>query len=58
MPVANAPPIDVFSVYDDPPGPIAEDYIIDPDYLLVSEIDISDTRQYGIYISIQHVITF
>jgi hypothetical protein len=32
MPVANAPPIDVFPVYDDPPGPIADDYIIDPDF--------------------------
>ncbi len=32
MPVANAPPSDVFPVYDDLPGPIADDYIIDPDY--------------------------
>ena len=31
MPVANAPPIDVFPVYDDPPGTIADDYIIVPD---------------------------
>ena len=32
MPVENVPPIDVFTVYDDPPGPSADDYIRDPDY--------------------------
>ena len=31
-PLANAPPIDVFPAYDDPPGPRADDYIIDPEY--------------------------
>jgi hypothetical protein len=32
MPVANAPPIDVFPVYNEQPEPIVDDYIIDPDY--------------------------
>ena len=31
-PLANAPPIDVFPAYDDPPGPDADDYVIDPQY--------------------------
>jgi hypothetical protein len=31
-PRANAPPIDVFPVYDEQPGPSADDYIIDPEY--------------------------
>ena len=31
-PVANAPPIDVFPVYDEQPGPNANDYIVDPEY--------------------------
>ena len=31
-PLANAPPIDVFPAYDDPPGPGADDYVIDPQY--------------------------
>jgi hypothetical protein len=32
MPVANGPPIDIFPVYDDSPGPTANDYIVAPDY--------------------------
>ena len=32
LPVVNAHNSDVFPIYDDPPGPIADDYIIDPDY--------------------------
>jgi hypothetical protein len=32
LPVANAPPIDVFPAYDEQPGPRADDYIADPDY--------------------------
>ena len=31
-PVANAPPIDVFTTYDEQPEPGADDYIRDPDY--------------------------
>ena len=31
-PTANAPPIDVFTVYDEQPGPSADDYIVDPEY--------------------------
>ena len=31
-PLANAPPIDVFPAYDQPPAPTADDYLIDPDY--------------------------
>ena len=31
-PRANAPPLDVFPLYDEPPGPSADDYIIDPEY--------------------------
>jgi len=31
-PVANAPPIDVFPSYDDPPGPSTDEYIQDPQY--------------------------
>jgi len=29
--VANTPLIDIFPVDDDPPGPITDDYIIDPE---------------------------
>ena len=32
-PTANAPPIDVFTAYDEQPGPSADDYIKVPDYL-------------------------
>ena len=32
MPRANAPPIDVFPAYDQPPAPTADDYLADPDY--------------------------
>ena len=32
MPVGNAPPFDVFPVYDDPPGSIADVYMINTDY--------------------------
>lgn len=35
-PTANAPPIDIFPVYDEQPGPSADDYIIDPDSNLKS----------------------
>ncbi|MFH1878092.1 MAG: hypothetical protein ABH883_04735 [Candidatus Omnitrophota bacterium] len=31
-PRANAPPIDVFPVYNERPGPSADDYIVDPEY--------------------------
>ena len=31
-PVANAPPIDVFPVYDEQPGSGTDDYIVDPEY--------------------------
>ena len=31
-PVANAPPIDVFPVYDEQPGSGTDDYIVDPQY--------------------------
>ena len=31
--LANAPPIDEFPVYDEPPGPCTDDYIRDPDTL-------------------------
>jgi len=31
-PVAHAPPNDLFSSYDEQPGPSADDYIRDPDY--------------------------
>ena len=31
-PTANAPPIDDFPVYDEQPGPRADDYIVDPEY--------------------------
>jgi hypothetical protein len=30
--LANAPPIDEFPVYDEPPGPRTDDYIRDPNY--------------------------
>jgi hypothetical protein len=29
-PRANAPPIDVFSAYDQPPAPTADEYLTDP----------------------------
>ncbi len=32
QPLANAPPIDVFPAYDQPPAPTAADYLTDPDY--------------------------
>jgi hypothetical protein len=32
QPLANAPPIDILPLYDDPPGPSADDLIIDPQY--------------------------
>jgi hypothetical protein len=32
QPLANAPPIDVALLYDDPPGPSAGDLVIDPQY--------------------------
>jgi len=32
MPRANAPPIDVFPAYGQPPAPTADDYLTDPDY--------------------------
>jgi hypothetical protein len=32
LPTANAPPIDVFPVYDEQSGPRTGDYIRDPDY--------------------------
>jgi hypothetical protein len=32
FPRANAPPIDVFPAYDQPPAPTADDYLTDPDY--------------------------
>jgi hypothetical protein len=31
-PTANAPPIDIFQVYDEQPGPIVDDYLVDPQY--------------------------
>ena len=31
-PTANAPPIDDFPVYDEQPGPRADDYIVDLEY--------------------------
>ena len=31
-PTGNAPPIDIFPVYDEHPEPRADDYIIDPEY--------------------------
>ena len=32
VPVANAPPIDIFPACDEHPGPGADDYIRDPEY--------------------------
>ena len=31
-PLANAPSSDVFPVYDEQPGPSADDYVVDPQY--------------------------
>ena len=31
-PTANAPPIDGFPLYDEPPVPGVDDYLSDPDY--------------------------
>ncbi len=33
-PVANAPPIDVFTAYDEQPGPSTDDFIKEPDHRL------------------------
>jgi len=35
-PRANAPPIDVFPAYDQPPAPTAEDYLTDADFAIVA----------------------
>ena len=32
MPVANAPPIDVFPAYDEQPGPSSDDYVRNSEY--------------------------
>lgn len=44
-PTANAPPIDVFSPYDQTPAPTADDYLTDPDYTRLKPIFSSQERK-------------
>jgi hypothetical protein len=47
----KAPPIDVFPAYDQPPAPIANDYLTDPDYPLEAYFSNQGRRPTGFLFS-------